>query len=199
MTDDTLDPWRRLEAIIDAYRVGEVDGVKFDLRHHSIPPDVWHAPGAAYSGDVSYPWMRDTAPRAGAASNDDEDDFPRSLAAPTDPLVRIESGDAVSIKWIVDFDRREGPFVDPHDTEERWAYLLLKRADGTTMKLENPICFVPRDAMGPHSPQLSVLSLVRLGSRRRRAPCFERPRRPQRWRTGFARSKAAAQEQSKFE
>lgn len=138
------DPRYQLAALLEAGREGVVDGVSFDLRHPSIPPELWHAPDGAYDIDLWFPSER--------IETDADNEFARESDA---PWVQAEVGDGISIAALRRFDRHEGPLADVHDTEEWWAHLrLIRRATGERIDLGGVMCFVPRDALGPHSPHI---------------------------------------------
>lgn len=166
MSDDTADqfdfasdPYNQLVALLESDRVGVIDGIHFDLRHQSIPPDLWHAPDGAFGVDFLFPSERgdpadiddDGLGRDGASFG--EADWHQTLKEElVPPKVQAEVGDTISISRIRQFDRAEGPLADLHDAEERWAHLCLTRPSGQRIELEGTMQFVPRDALGPHSP-----------------------------------------------
>ncbi|WP_293682785.1 hypothetical protein [uncultured Phenylobacterium sp.] len=138
------DPRSQLQALLESDRKGIVDGVEFDFRHPSIPVELWHSPDAAYGVDFRFPSECEEA--------DPED---RTAWEDETPWVQAEVGDAVSIAELRRFDRHEGPLADLHDTEEWWAHLHLTRGrTGERIHLEGVMAFVPRDALGPHSPHI---------------------------------------------
>jgi hypothetical protein len=142
-------PGRQLDVLLDSDRLGIVDGVEFDFRHPSIPPALWHAPYGALGIELHLPseW-----------SEEDEAEAAEQFAQDPDrvPWVRAKHGDQVYIRNLGRFDRSEGPLVDEHDTLEWWAHLQLKRSTGEIININGVIMFVPRDALGPHSPHTHV-------------------------------------------
>lgn len=68
--------------------------------------------------------------------------------------MQIYAGDRVTVDRLARFRRGRGnpPYVDPHDTYSLAAYLIVERQDGTAEKIEEPIFFNARDAIGPASP-----------------------------------------------
>lgn len=135
-------PRRQLEILLASEeREGLIDGVRFDLRHPSVPAELWHAPDGAYGIEMLFPSERD-----------EEEEPSEHLFEDARRWVQAEVGDTVSIANLRRFDRHEGPLADLHDTEEWWADLRLTRPTGERIQLEGVMCFVPRDALGPHSP-----------------------------------------------
>lgn len=138
-----LDPRPLLEALLEADRTGVIEAVHFDLRHPSIPTEIWVAEEAAYGVGFLFPSEWEGITETEAKTLFDEK-----------PCVRAMPGDEISIKQLLGLDIDVGPLSDRHDSDKWWAILQLKRPDGTAITLEGSISFVPRDALGPHSPHL---------------------------------------------
>ena len=138
------DVYSQLNHLVDSGKAGVIDGVHFDLRHPSIPHELWHCPVAAYCIMINFPSNRSAGTSQSVLSPDIDDQFEQA-----------EVGDTVSIAELARFDRGNGPLSDTHDTVEWWATLeLIRQTTGERIALSGRVHFVPRDALGPHSPHL---------------------------------------------
>ncbi|WP_303718361.1 hypothetical protein [Brevundimonas naejangsanensis] len=150
--DVAVDACARLQAILDGPRFGEVEGVVFDLRHEKLPSaEEWHAPGGARPFGVAFPWDRTLFDGDAEAAASYVTSGASELGS---GVTHVYPGDRVTVERLERFFRGVGrpPYVDPHDAYSLDAYLIVTRPDGTTEKIENPISFNARDAMGPASP-----------------------------------------------
>jgi hypothetical protein len=140
-------PYRAIFEIFNKTRVGEIDGVSFDVRHPDLPVETWHAPDAWYLNGLSFPWDRDSklAPDDPPSGKDDPHRASECIVRP---------GDAISISRLENFHRGQGQLADRYDNEECYAYFEVKHRDGGRTQIGDPIRFVPMEAMGPHSPYL---------------------------------------------
>jgi len=191
MTEESFKPFGPnprvdIARLLETSREGVIDGVTFDLNHSAIPPESWHAPDGIFGVDLYFP--------SEAEGGEEEVSF---FSEPGDQRVWAEVGDVISIAELRRFDRLEGPLVDLHDTEEWWAYLQLeRRTTGERVKLEGVVCFVPRDALGPHSPHFlpddeghaayveqHVVTFKKIGLRIKRLAASTRRREPALWAT----------------
>lgn len=163
--DDTLDTFGKwaerespsyaavvhLDLILNRDRVGTVQGVEFDFRHHDLPgPETWHSPEGRYPFGITFPWDR--------GDGGEPADCYVTGYGEDEPVVHVYSGDKVSIGQVRRFSRGgyRPPYVDDHDAHALWAYLTVRRSDGTMVSSDEPIQFNARDAMGPHSPHIDI-------------------------------------------
>ncbi len=127
------DPHKQLADILEQDRVGEIQGVRFDLRHPGLDPEVYFAPDFVwqlYAAGIRCPWNEDRS----------------------DPEVKIvDAGDRVFFHKVDKFNRGEGLLTDPHDAFDLWAYIAIERSSGQIDVLDEPISFVAKDAMGPYA------------------------------------------------
>jgi hypothetical protein len=137
--------YEALQALVEARARGEVDGVWFDFRHAGLPANGWQ-PTTLWDffeqlADVQFiPWEPNeklSRPVAGIGASWKSD--------------RVRPGDEVFIRSVERFRRGHGPLTDPHDNQELWAYLAIRRPDGAEEPIEGPVMFVPPDAMAAFS------------------------------------------------
>ncbi|WP_150125950.1 hypothetical protein [Brevundimonas sp. LM2] len=144
----------QLQELLDGARVGEIDGVHFDLRHENLPPsETWHAPDGASPFGIAFPWDADyfDGDHVKAAQFVTGKDIDSGWIT-----THVQRGDKVIVKRVV--IRRRGlgkpPYVEHHDNAYYAAYLTIQHVDGITSEPDTPICWNARDAMGPHSPHI---------------------------------------------
>lgn len=139
------------QAILDGSRLGKIAGVHFDLRHTALPDaEQWHAPRGSQPFGVVFPWDRllcSSEEEAVALVTNGREDSDW-------PVTHVFAGDTVSVRRVDRFYRGDGnpPLKDEHDATERWAYLLVTRADGSAEEIDQPIAFIARDGLGPYPP-----------------------------------------------
>jgi hypothetical protein len=146
----------KLRVLLNETRVGEIDGVSFDLRHSDLPDaNDWHSPKGAEPFGVAFPWDRDlfNGDEVAATNYVTSGGVERGWDA-----IHVYPGDAVTISRVRRFHRGVGgpPYEVERDCFEYWAYLRITRPDGSIVDVDESISFNARDAMGPFSPHFHI-------------------------------------------
>ncbi|MEI6440715.1 MAG: hypothetical protein WCO83_10955 [Alphaproteobacteria bacterium] len=144
-------PLRELQLILEGSRFGEVQGVKFDLRHPDLPDsEHWHCPSGAVPFAVAFPWDRLSAGGKEAA----EELVTDGASKRGWKVTHVYEGDTVEIaKVLSTHGSGHTPLNDPRDSNVVLAYLQVRRANGLELiDGGSPIQFIARDAIGPYAP-----------------------------------------------
>jgi hypothetical protein len=135
-------PDSELDDILEGSRLGVIEGVTFDLRHELVPVDEWCTKDLSWELGLLFPSECEPGEERG---------FPAHHKI---PHIKVAPGDSISIERIKSFHTSGDPLSNQLDTEERWAYLVLKRSNGESVEFANAMVFVPRDAIGPDAGYL---------------------------------------------
>lgn len=146
----------KLHVLLNQTRVGEIEGVLFDLRHSELPGvEDWHSPKGAEPFGVAFPWDRDlfNGDEVAATNYVTSGGVARGWDA-----IHVYPGDTVTISRVRRFHRGGGapPYEMEADCFEYWAYLRITRPDGSIVDIDESISFNARNAMGPFSPHFDL-------------------------------------------
>ncbi|MBP6379168.1 MAG: hypothetical protein KA312_01990 [Sphingorhabdus sp.] len=118
---------------------GTVDGVAIDFRHELLVPGEWKPYPQWHVWGDGGPNISILLPEEGAHS--DEELREVKGISPDFPILRAEAGDTI---FVADAQRveQDRAFDHPHDREYRYARLVLRKPDGSTVEAPALIGFV---------------------------------------------------------
>jgi hypothetical protein len=166
--DEEITRMRALRQISHFERHGVVDGVEIDLRHELLDPKEW---GTSMIGNLSFtldiykgpfiwfPWYGNYDAGSlvknmfGSTETDSKErqarhNYANYLLSKKRPECFVRAGDKVYIYRVSRVGVRS-EFDHIHDTENRYAYLRVKRPGCKPISLKTPIEFIGYTAMGP--------------------------------------------------